>query len=152
MPSRAATSAVGSCRAGSTRSGWPSTPGTGPSSWSSSSNATCNRAGLTAGFGGRIALVDGLIHQQDIRRPLGIGRDIPGDRLRPVLDFARTAPPIGAFRRIRGLRLVATDLDWAMGKGAEVTGTGEALLMAMAGRGDAVGELAGPGSPCWQAG
>ena len=55
-----------------------------------------------------------------------------------MLDFARTAPPIGAFRRIRGLRLVATDLDWAMGKGAEVTGTGEALLMAMAGRGDAV--------------
>ena len=102
--------------------------------------------GLTAGFGGRIALVDGLIHQQDIRRPLGIGRDLPGERLRPVLDFARTAPPIGAFRRIRGLRLVATDLDWAMGKGAEVTGPGEALLMAMAGRGDAVGELAGPGS------
>lgn len=32
-----------------------------------------------------------------------------------------------------------------MGKGAEVTGPGEALLMAMAGRGDAVGELAGPG-------
>ena len=63
-----------------------------------------------------------------------------------MLDFARTAPPIGAFRRIRGLRLVATDLDWAMGKGAEVTGPGEALLMAMAGRGDAVDELAGPGS------
>ena len=27
--------------------------------------------GLTAGFGGRIALVDGVIHQQDIRRPWG---------------------------------------------------------------------------------
>ena len=103
--------------------------------------------GLPAGMGGAIALTDGLVHQQDIRRPLGIGRDLPGERLRPVLDFARTAPPIGAFRRIRGLRLVATDLDWAMGKGDEVTGPGEALLMAMAGRGDAVGELAGPGLP-----
>ena len=71
-----------------------------------------NRAGgRRPGSAARIALVDGLIHQQDIRRPLGIGRDIPGDRLRPVLDFARTAPPIGAFRRIRGLRLVATDRD-----------------------------------------
>ena len=84
--------------------------------------------GLTAGFGGRIALVDGLIHQQDIRRPLGIRREIPTGRLRPVLAFARTAPPVGAFGRIRGLRLVATDLDWASGKGAEVRGPGEALL------------------------
>ena len=64
-----------------------------------------------------------------------------------MLDFARTAPPIGAFRRIRGLRLVATDLDWSMGRGAEVSGPGEALLMAMAGRRDAVGDLAGPGLP-----
>src|SRR5581483_302041 len=32
--------------------------------------------GLTAGFGGMIALVDGMVHQQDIRRPLGIPRDI----------------------------------------------------------------------------
>ena len=102
--------------------------------------------GLTAGFGGRIALVDGVIHHQDVRRSLGIVRAVPVERLRPVLDFARVAPPIGAFGRIRGLRLVATDVDWAAGKGVEVSGPGEALLMAMAGRGDAVGELAGPGS------
>jgi uncharacterized protein (TIGR03083 family) len=101
--------------------------------------------GLTAGFGGRIALVDGVIHHQDIRRPLGLLRDVPVERLRPVLDFARLAPPIGAFTRIRGLRLVATDFDWAAGKGAEVSGPGEALLMAMAGRGDALDELCGAG-------
>jgi uncharacterized protein (TIGR03083 family) len=103
--------------------------------------------GLTAGFGGRIALVDGVIHQQDIRRSLGLHRDVPVERLRPVLDFARVAPPIGAFGRIRGLRLVATDFDWAAGKGAEVSGPGEALLMAMAGRDDALGELSGAGLP-----
>ena len=103
--------------------------------------------GLTAGFGGRIALVDGVIHHQDIRRPLGLLRDVPLERLRPVLDFARVAPPIGAFGRIRGLRLVATDVDWAAGKGTEVSGPGEAMLMAMAGRGDALGELSGPGLP-----
>lgn len=57
--------------------------------------------GLTTAFGSRIALVDGMIHQQDIRRPLGLARDIPAERLVPALDFARIAPPIGALRRIR---------------------------------------------------
>ncbi|BBY88059.1 hypothetical protein MTOK_38410 [Mycolicibacterium tokaiense] len=33
--------------------------------------------GLTAAFGGMIALVDGTIHQQDIRRPLNMPRTIP---------------------------------------------------------------------------
>ncbi len=31
--------------------------------------------GMTAGFGGRVALTDNMIHQQDIRRPLGLPRD-----------------------------------------------------------------------------
>jgi uncharacterized protein (TIGR03083 family) len=104
-------------------------------------------AGLTAGFGGRIGLVDGLIHHQDIRRPLGLLREVPADRLAEALPFARVAPPIRAFRRARGLRLVATDLDWSSGSGPVVEGPAEALLMAMAGRADAVGELSGPGAP-----
>jgi uncharacterized protein (TIGR03083 family) len=101
--------------------------------------------GLTAGFGGRIALVDGLIHHQDVRRPLGRPRDIPADRMRTALDFARVAPPIGAFWRARGLRLIATDLEWAAGKGPEVTGKAESLLMAISGRPGVVHELAGSG-------
>jgi uncharacterized protein (TIGR03083 family) len=101
--------------------------------------------GLTTGFGGRIALTDAMIHQQDIRRPLGLPRDIPAERLAVTLDFGRTAPPIGAAKRIRGLRLIATDLEWASGDGPEVRGTGEALLMAMAGRHCVVDELSGPG-------
>jgi hypothetical protein len=40
---------------------------------------------------------------------------------------------------------VATDLDWAHGKGPEVSGPGEALLLAMAGRPAALSELTGPG-------
>ena len=43
--------------------------------------------------------------------------------------------------------LVATDLDWSYGRGPEVHGTGEALLMAMAGRSDALRDLTGPGGP-----
>lgn len=101
--------------------------------------------GLTAGFGGRIALTDGLIHHQDIRRPLGLPRDIPADRMRIVLSFARTAPTIGAAKRIRGLTLIATDLDWSAGKGPTVEGPAESLLMAIAGRRGTAQELTGPG-------
>lgn len=101
--------------------------------------------GLTAGFGGMIALLDAMIHQQDIRRPLGLPRDIPADRLRRALRAAKFAPPIGAFCRARGLKLVATDLDWSTGSGPEVRGPGEALLLAIAGRGAAARELAGAG-------
>ncbi len=98
-----------------------------------------------ASFGGMVALVDGTIHHQDIRRPLGRPRTIPAPRLSRVLQFVPTNPALGAWRRIRGLRLHATDIDWVYGKGPEVTGPGEALLRAMAGRSAVVEELGGPG-------
>lgn len=101
--------------------------------------------GITAGFGGAIGLTDCTIHQQDIRRPLGLPREIPAERLRPVLDFLPRARVLPAPRNMRGLRLVATDLDWSHGTGPELSGPGEALLMALAGRRDAVTDLAGPG-------
>jgi uncharacterized protein (TIGR03083 family) len=103
--------------------------------------------GLTAGFGGRIALTDGLIHQQDIRRSLGRPRQIPAERLVRALTFGRLAPPVGAVRRARGLRLVATDIDWSAGRGPELRGPAEALLMAIAGRPAALAELTGPAQP-----
>lgn len=103
--------------------------------------------GLTTGFGGRIALTDATIHHQDIRRPLGLPRTVPADRLRVVLDFALTAPPLGASRRVRGLTLVATDLDWTAGRGPVVEGPAESLLMAVAGRRGVVTELTGAGQP-----
>ncbi|WP_414687713.1 maleylpyruvate isomerase family mycothiol-dependent enzyme [Mycobacterium sp.] len=101
--------------------------------------------GFASGFGGMIALVDGMIHQQDIRRPLGIPRSIPPERLCTVLNYALTAPAVRGARRARGARLVATDLDWTHGNGPEVSGPGEALLMAMAARPDALKQLSGPG-------
>jgi uncharacterized protein (TIGR03083 family) len=102
-------------------------------------------SGLGAGFGGRIALTDNMIHQQDIRRVLGITRTIPPERLVVALDFARWAPLIRGALRARGVRLVATDVDWSTGKGPEVRGPGEALLMVMAGRRDGLTDLDGPG-------
>jgi uncharacterized protein (TIGR03083 family) len=101
--------------------------------------------GLTARFGGMIALVDGTIHHQDIRRSLGRPRSVPADRLERVLDLVPGNPRLGAGRRIRGLRLRASDVDWTHGDGPEVTGPGEALLMAMTGRRAALADLTGPG-------
>jgi uncharacterized protein (TIGR03083 family) len=101
--------------------------------------------GLTAGFGGMIALVDGTVHHQDIRRTLGQPRTVPADRLTRILPLVPSNPRLGAGRRIRGLRLRATDVDWTHGRGPEVTGPGEALLMAITGRPAALLDLDGPG-------
>jgi uncharacterized protein (TIGR03083 family) len=107
--------------------------------------ANTEPTGLTGGFGGRIALTDGMIHQQDIRRSIGMPRTIDPERLRTALDFARYAPTLRGAWRARGVQLVATDLDWSHGRGPQVRGTGEALLMAMAGRPAALADLDGPG-------
>lgn len=103
--------------------------------------------GLTAGFGGMIALVDGTVHHQDIRRALGRSRTVPAERLERILPLVPGNPRLGAGRRIRGLRLTATDVEWQHGSGPEVSGTGEALLMAMTGRPHALTDLTGPGLP-----
>ncbi|MFI5627106.1 maleylpyruvate isomerase family mycothiol-dependent enzyme [Nocardioides sp. NPDC051685] len=102
-------------------------------------------SGPTAVADARIGLTDGLIHHQDIRRALGRPRQVPPERLAPVLDFAMIAPPLPAKQNVQGLRLMATDLDWSHGSGVEVTGPGEALLMAVCGRAHALPELMGPG-------
>jgi uncharacterized protein (TIGR03083 family) len=103
--------------------------------------------GLTAGMGGAIGLTDGMIHQQDIRRPLGLPRTIPAGRLVPALRTALFSPTLLGVLRVRDVRLVATDIDWTFGRGPEVRGAGEAILMTVAGRRAAVGELSGPGQP-----
>ena len=103
--------------------------------------------GLTAAMRGGIALTDTTIHHQDIRRALELPRSIPEHRLVPVLSIALAAPTLPAKRNVRRLRLVATDIDWSSGHGREVTGPAEALLMAAAGRQQALDELDGDGLP-----
>jgi uncharacterized protein (TIGR03083 family) len=103
--------------------------------------------GLPTGFRGGIALTDGTIHHQDIRRALDLPRTIPEDQLVAVLDFSLTAPTLPARGNRRGLRLVATDLAWSSGDGPEVAGPAEALLMAVAGRPHALADLDGDGLP-----
>jgi uncharacterized protein (TIGR03083 family) len=88
---------------------------------------------------------DLVIHTQDIRRPLGKPREIPPERLRTVLDVEATG--FGSKKRVRGLRLRATDVDWSAGSGPEVSGPAEALIMAVGGRPAALADLAGDGLP-----
>jgi uncharacterized protein (TIGR03083 family) len=101
--------------------------------------------GLPRMLGGRVGLVETLVHHQDIRRGLGQPRTIPAERLRPALRTALIAPDVGSLRALRGVRLVATDLRFASGAGLQVRGPAEALLMVIAGRSQAVSELSGPG-------
>jgi uncharacterized protein (TIGR03083 family) len=87
-----------------------------------------------------------LIHGQDMCRPLGIARDLPESHLVPVADFVKDDVHIfGAKKRIAGLTLTATDMDWSHGNGPEVTGPAEALVMMMAGRSVAIDDLSGEG-------
>jgi len=106
--------------------------------------------GATARFGGRVGLVDALIHQQDMRRPLGIRREIPAERLLCALPFAVTAPPLRGFWNARRVRLVTTDIDWSWGRGPEAHGPGEAVLMVLAGRRGVASELTGSGASILQ--
>jgi uncharacterized protein (TIGR03083 family) len=101
--------------------------------------------GITTMFGSAIALTDALIHHQDIRRALGHPRAVPEERVVAALKFAPRARALPAPANVRNLRLVATDVDWAHGTGPEVNGPGEALLVALAGRQQALADLSGPG-------
>ena len=93
-------------------------------------------------------LADTMVHAQDIRRPLGISRQIPADRFRQASEYAKGVGfPMGTKKRIAGLTLKATDMDWSTGSGPVVEGTGEALLMMMGGRKSALDDLSGEGKP-----
>lgn len=101
--------------------------------------------GMTSLFGCSIALTDGIVHHQDIRRALGHPRHVPPERLTAALQFTPLARALPAPRNLRGIRATATDLDWSHGTGPEVRGPAEALLYALAGRPQALSELEGPG-------
>lgn len=101
--------------------------------------------GLTSALGGGIALADGMIHQQDIRRSLQIVRQIPALRVQTGLKIALRAPTLPSRRRVSKVRLVATDTDWSHGDGPEVHGPAEALLMLVAGRLSVASDCSGPG-------
>jgi uncharacterized protein (TIGR03083 family) len=99
------------------------------------------------GMGPEAPLADIVMHGQDIRRPLAIERDIPEGEARVILDLLVSKKGKFAWPRggVSGLRFEATDMEWSSGSGPVVSGTAEALLMAIGGRAVAVEDLTGDG-------
>lgn len=88
------------------------------------------------------------IHLRDIARPLGLEADVPRTDWAHLLGrlTAPDAPPaLVRPGRGAGLAFVATDTGSRHGHGALVSGTAEALCMALAGRRSALVDLSGPG-------
>jgi uncharacterized protein (TIGR03083 family) len=88
-----------------------------------------------------------VIHSEDALRPLGMEAKHSAGALRSVADFFKGSNLlIGAKKRIAGLTLTASDIDWSTGSGPEVNGPAIALIMAMTGRPVNEGELSGAGA------
>jgi uncharacterized protein (TIGR03083 family) len=94
-------------------------------------------------------LTDLVLHELDIRLPLGIPDTVPERQLRVALHHLATKPALGFTMnsRLRDLRLVATDTGWSHGKGRLVRGDAETLLLGMGGRRSALDLLDGDGVP-----
>jgi uncharacterized protein (TIGR03083 family) len=105
------------------------------------------------GSGPEAPLTDLLVHGLDIRWPLRLTRDIPEERLQTSLAFltSRSARGLVAEGTLDGLRFEADDIDWTHGEGPIVSGGAEALLLAITGRGAALGVLSGDGLPTLRA-
>jgi len=87
------------------------------------------------------ALTDAVVHGLDVRVPLGLPQVIDPDAFRLIADWTVTTTwpstmVIGGSpaARLRGTRLVATDLDWSWGEGTEVRETSDRILLRLLGR------------------
>jgi uncharacterized protein (TIGR03083 family) len=91
-------------------------------------------------------LFDVLVHGQDIAMPLGLDLPMPSDAAGEGASRVWTMGwPFWAKRRLHGLKLTATDLDWTVGSGNVVRGPIGALLLLLTGRTTAaVPLLSGP--------
>jgi len=80
-------------------------------------------------------LTHDVIHGLDFTVPLGLGRKVPADRMRLVLDAVTSQDALRYFDvDLTGIRLVADDLDWSYGSGEPTSGPAQNLLLAIAGR------------------
>ena len=92
-------------------------------------------------------LGDVLVHGADMLRPLSQEFDASPLMVVPILNVYS-----GLFGRMafhaapaRGLRLAATDVEWARGKGVEISGRAIDLMLLLANRLQVKPWLAGPG-------
>ena len=95
----------------------------------------------------RNSLFDAIVHSQDIAIPLGRTFGVPVDFTRQGLDRVWAMGwPFNAQRCLAGRTLTATDTDWTVGLGPEISGSALSLLLLLTGRtSTARSELVGAG-------
>ncbi|WP_217212880.1 maleylpyruvate isomerase family mycothiol-dependent enzyme [Streptomyces sp. AC550_RSS872] len=99
-------------------------------------------SGHTAAWLGEI-----VVHSEDIRRPLGLVRTPPVATTTAVARFFASRDfTVASHTAIAGLRLEATDGPFTTGSGDLLRGPTLSLVMGMAGRAAACGDLEGDGA------
>jgi uncharacterized protein (TIGR03083 family) len=89
-----------------------------------------------------------VVHGADVRRPLGLVRDVPVSTLTPLATFfAKQNSTVRSRSVAAGLRLEATDGPFTAGPddGSPVSGPTLALVLVLAGRAAYCDDLSGPG-------
>lgn len=97
----------------------------------------------------RMMVGDHVTHELDVLYALGREPDICADALVAVLKTQVSLPNpfVPAFANSRGLRLVATDVDWAHGRGPAVRGRAAELVSVLGNRPKMLHRLTGDGVP-----
>ncbi|MEV4619426.1 maleylpyruvate isomerase family mycothiol-dependent enzyme [Asanoa sp. NPDC049573] len=92
------------------------------------------------------ALIDVLVHSQDIMLPLGRRHEMPPHAAAAAAARIWSRPWLfSAMKELRGYAFVATDADFRVGTGRVIEGPIEAILLLLTGRRAALGRLSGPG-------
>jgi len=93
-----------------------------------------------------VALGEVMCHSEDIRRALGSSGEHPAEHLTTLAElYKKTGAPLRAKKRLDGLSMRATDVDWSTGAGPEVRGPCMSLILAMVGRTGALADCDGDG-------
>lgn len=128
---------------------WATEDARSPAEASSALRATAQQRFGVPGAPPEAPLSHLVIHAEDIYRPLGLRHGPSAASAIIVLD-QQTGP---RFRKslpaglLNGLAYTATDTDWTLGEGLDVTGPASALITTFAGRTAALDELSGSGAP-----
>ena len=80
-------------------------------------------------------LIDILVHNQDVARPLGVDHPMPPEAAAAAADRVVTTPAgLRRWKAPRDVRFVATDTDWSYGSGHEVHAPMGTHLLTLTGR------------------
>lgn len=91
-------------------------------------------------------LLDTLVHALDITVPLGRDWPLPPEAAMAAAGRVwKFEPLFHARRRLTGVRLAASDCDWAAGEGEPAEGPMGAILLVLTGRPAGLDFLRGPG-------